>query len=256
MIHCPKCGKEQKPSDACIGCGIVFAKYRQIQERRAQKAGSGGETSGKQEASGADAQEPSLPARWLLSLRALSQVPWHSVSTPAVVLLSAGFAIIMFLLASGDAMGGDSLLLSLLHNVNLVIHEAGHWIFAVFGNRTLAIFGGSLNQWLIPALFAGSFWARRDAVGFAFSLFWLFENAIDVAVYMADSRALVLPLLGGMGEEAHDWRNLFMRFGLLEQDTAIAAMVRAVGWLGMLGIWGWLLWRWRVDGKAPDSGSG
>lgn len=31
---CPKCGAEQKESTTCIACGIIFEKYREVQERR------------------------------------------------------------------------------------------------------------------------------------------------------------------------------------------------------------------------------
>lgn len=157
------------------------------------------------------------------------------------------------LLATKGLMGSDSTVLFLVHNVNLVFHEAGHWIFGIFGNEMLGIFGGSLNQILIPLIVAVSFWSRRDAVGFAFGLFWFFENFLDVAVYMADARALVLPLIGGLGDDAHDWRNLFFRFGLIEQDTAIAGATRTVGWIGIWFTWLWLLWRWFAGRKSEPS---
>ncbi|MGH7208015.1 MAG: hypothetical protein ACREIL_01385, partial [Nitrospiraceae bacterium] len=58
---------------------------------------------------------------------------------------------------------------------------------------------------------------------------------------MADARAQVLPLVGG-GE--HDWTEIFSRWGVLNSDTAIAHAVAVAGWVGMLGVWGWLGWRW------------
>lgn len=38
--------------------------------------------------------------------------------------------------------------------------------------------------------------------GFAFGASWFFENFLDIAHYMADARALILPLIGGLGPEA------------------------------------------------------
>lgn len=67
------------------------------------------------------------------------------------------------------------------------------------------------------------------------------QNWLNVARYMADARAQLLPLVGG-GE--HDWNALFARWGLLPHDTAIAGSVSFLGWTGMLACWCWLAWRW------------
>jgi hypothetical protein len=103
------------------------------------------------------------------------------------------------------------------------------------------LYGGTPGQLAIPAGIAASFWARREAGGFAVTGFWYFENFLNIARYMADARAQVLPLVGG-GE--HDWTTVFSRWGVLSSDTAIAAVVAGAGWLGMIGVWGWLVWRW------------
>ena len=237
-MKCPKCGQEQVSGQTCTQCGIVFAKYYEIQKRKVESQA--------QVSDATDSENGLLDKKSgvvLGRIRHLGSLPWQPVSTPAMVALSVGFAIMVYLLASKNLIGSDSTILYFAHNVNLVFHEAGHWIFGVFGNQTLAIFGGSLNQVLIPLIVAGAFWAKRDAVGFAFGLFWCFENLLDIAVYMADARALVLPLIGGLGEDAHDWRNLFFRFGLIDQDTAIAAKTRFVGWAGLIATWTWFLWR-------------
>jgi hypothetical protein len=39
---------------------------------------------------------------------------------------------------------------------------------------------------------------------------------------MADARFLKLPLIGGLGMEAHDWRNLFNRFDLWSVDQLLS----------------------------------
>ncbi len=235
-MQCPKCAFEQKKSDTCLRCGIVLEKYFAVRKRQA--VGASAPPAGRE-----NYVEEARHPRWVEWLLERAAAPWNPVSPQALAGLSLAFGLVVFLLAVKDPMGSDSTVLYFLHTVNLVFHEAGHWIFAVFGNRTLTVFGGSLNQVLIPALVAASFWARRDTAGFAFGLFWCFENLIDVAVYMADARALALPLIGGLGEDAHDWRNLFFRFGLIEQDTAIAAKTTAVGWIGMMSVWAWFLWR-------------
>ena len=78
-------------------------------------------------------------------------------------------------------------------------------------------------------------------MGCAVTGFWYFENFLNISRYMADARAQVLPLVGG-GE--HDWTAIFSRWGVLSSDTAIAAIVAGLGWLGMIGVWSWLVWRW------------
>lgn len=248
-MKCPKCGHEQISDDTCLQCGIVFSKYCEVRERKAEKQPETSHTNTSQPEPVDNEPETFLDAIWRPYF-----LSWQPVSTPAMAALSVGFAIMVFLLATKNLMGSDSTILYLTHTVNLVFHEAGHWIFGIFGNRTLTIFGGSLNQVLIPVIVAASFWSRRDTAGFAFGLFWFFENLLDVAVYMADARALALPLIGGLGEDAHDWRNLFIHFGLIDQDTAIAAKTRFVGWVGIIATWIWFLWRWLIARKpSPES---
>jgi len=116
----------------------------------------------------------------------------------------------------------ESILLYLLHQTNLAFHETGYIIFGILG-RVISILGGSLGQLMIPLLVSGHFWYQRGAAGFAFGSFWFFENFLDVAHYMTDARSLILPLIGGLGPEAHDWRNLFMEWGVLRHDTQIAS---------------------------------
>lgn len=253
-MKCPKCGHQQESSSSCLSCGIVFAKYFEIQERRKQKSAPALESKSVSETVEQEASELFKASRLtnedvaveggLYAIRQAWFLPWRPVTNLSFGALSLMFGLMIFLLAKYDLMAGESKILWLTHNVNLVFHEAGHMIFAIFGNNILTIFGGSLNQVLIPLIVAGAFWVRRDTLGFAFALFWFFENFLDVAVYMADARALQLQLIGGLGEDAHDWRNLFFRFGLIDQDIVIAGRTTFVGWCGMIGTWMWLAWHW------------
>lgn len=126
----------------------------------------------------------------------------------------------------------------LLDHANLAFHEAGHLFFGILGS-TLGLYGGTLGQLVFPIVAVLSFWRRRHAVGVAISGVWLFENFLNIARYMADARAQLLPLVGG-GE--HDWYLIFIRLGALESDTSIAAVTRWIGWLGMIGC---MVWLWR-----------
>jgi hypothetical protein len=67
---------------------------------------------------------------------------------------------------------------------------------------------------------------------------------------MADARARVLPLCGG-GD--HDWARIFGRWGIVDHETQIAAVVRTMGWLGMGAACGWVIWRWWLERKYSVS---
>jgi hypothetical protein len=129
----------------------------------------------------------------------------------------------------------------LLSDIDLAIHEFGHMLFMPFGipflGSTMVILGGSLTQVAFPLLFFGYFLRkrddgrRRDAFAAMVCLWWSAINLLSVAIYCADSRAGQLMLLDGLtGQESdgHDWNNLLTRWGLLEQDTAIARWMRAI----------------------------
>ena len=126
-------------------------------------------------------------------------------------------------------------------SANLVVHEGGHLLFGWFG-RTIGLWGGTILQWLVPLLLAAYFFHERQLPAFIFCLFFFFENWLYTATYMADARALVLPLVttGDPEFARHDWNTIFSDLGILPYDTAIAAVVRVMGWCGMLASVAWL----------------
>jgi hypothetical protein len=93
---------------------------------------------------------------------------------------------------------------------------------------------------------AVGFWRKREAISFAVSVIWFFENWLNIARYMADARVQVLPLVGG-GD--HDWARIFGRWNVLSHDTQIAAVVRTIGWLGMSAACAWVICLWWVGRK-------
>jgi hypothetical protein len=126
-----------------------------------------------------------------------------------------------------------------LDYVNLMIHEAGHPFFSFLG-YTPMILGGTLAELIVPLLCGAYFFWRREISACAFCGFWFFENFPYIGTYMADARGQILPLVGS-GD--HDWGILFGQWGLLMQDQKIGGATRAIGWLGMLSVMGWLAWR-------------
>ena len=132
----------------------------------------------------------------------------------------------------------------LIDYVNLPVHEGGHLLFGWLG-QTLGVLGGTLLQLLVPAALTVYFASQRQHSGTTFCAFFLFENLLNISIYMADARAQQLCLVTmSDGEDAiHDWFFLFSKLGVLEHDLEIAHLVRAAGWLGMLGTVGWLVRR-------------
>lgn len=136
----------------------------------------------------------------------------------------------------------------LTHPVNLVVHEAGHFFFGWFG-YTMGILGGTLAEVIVPLLFAAYFFHQRHTMAVAFCLLWAFHTSSGISTYMADARTVTLPLVGS-GD--HDWELLFGQWGVLHLDTKIAAVVRFLGWVGMLSSVGWLAWMAR---RVPQPSS-
>ena len=125
----------------------------------------------------------------------------------------------------------------ILDSANLAFHEAGHPIFGLLSSR-LMVYGGTLMQLLIPAACAWECYRREQRYGFYVCLVWIAENLLNIARYMADARAHELPLVGGVDPaDFHDWTEILNRWGLLNQDTALAFLVR----IGALILMAWIV---------------
>ena len=180
----------------------------------------------------------------------LSDEPWKPVSRPALgawLIFYAGFLVYAF-----SAHGG----FLFIDSANLVVHEGGHNLFYWFG-PTLGLWGGTLLQWLVPFLLAVYFFAHRQVTGFVFCLFFFFENWLYTATYMADARAQVLPLVttGDPDFVEHDFFRIFSSLGVLDHDTQIAAVVRVLGWYGMLACVAWLTMRGLKARNSEQTGA-
>jgi len=130
----------------------------------------------------------------------------------------------------------------LVHSLNLLPHEAGHFFFRFFGEFMMFV-GGSLLQISLPAIFALSFFRWGQRIGTQVSLLWLGQNFVDVSIYAADAQDRALPLLGGLGPESHDWYNILTMSGLLEHTPLIAGAIYFFAfpcWLLMLVVPRWV----------------
>lgn len=144
---------------------------------------------------------------------------FEPLSTPSLIGSLAFAAVIALQGLTGECF-------FFLHSVDLPFHEAGHVIFGLISSHLLII-GGSLGQLAFPVITGGYFFLHGKPASLFISTVWGVENLWCIARYMADSRALVLPLLSGSTDgEGHDWRNLFSQWGVLHKDTQIAGQTR------------------------------
>lgn len=160
--------------------------------------------------------------------------PWRPVTLRQLIGFGLGmtvFSALIFLSEPGFVF--------LIDHANLLFHEAGHPIVGLFSDR-LETYGGTIGQLTFPVILAISFWRKGQALSFAAALIWFFENWLNIARYMADARALQLPLVGG-GD--HDWNTIFTRWNILQYDTRIAETLKITGWIGIVLTCAWVGWR-------------
>lgn len=237
---CPKCSYVRTALDAhvhpgiCPACGIAYQKYV---DRQAAVAAS----------PPVEVLEFEVVEPPLVQLRArLLELPAEvdSVAVGGRALAWCAFALwtVWFTVHGVDWEVIGS---SFLHNIILPFHEFGHVLFLPFG-RFMTILGGSLFQVLMPLLLMGAFIVKqRDTFGASAMLWWSGQSLVDLSPYIRDAQERSLPLVGGGGEESHDWGNLLTMLGWLDHTVAIARLCFGAGVIVMLValVWGAILLR-------------
>ena len=240
---CPKCRYQRQAidhnihSDICPGCGIVYSKFiaKQTQENRPDEAENE-----------IDAQ---IEIEEIVTLRqqltaAFFYVPeridagafWTRVALLVAFTIWGGYFITAGV--SWKKIGS-----SFMHNINLPFHEFGHIFFMPLG-EFMMILGGSLFQVLLPlALMCVFVFKQRDTFAGSIMLWWCGQNFIDVSPYIADAQYRALPLVGGGGEESHDWGNLLTMMNALDSTQAVANSSFAIGTIVIIAalVWGGLI---------------
>ncbi len=117
-------------------------------------------------------------------------------------------------------------LLSPLDWVDLPIHETGHLVFEIFGNRFIYVAGGTIGQLMMPAAFWRYFRDRDEPKSADVCLIWIGQNLLNIGRYAADARAQKLELVAG---GVHDWTYLLERTHLLIHDIGVG---RTIDWIG------------------------
>jgi hypothetical protein len=163
---------------------------------------------------------------------------WQPITGPKLIGFGLGSGLFFLVLAVSETG-----FVFLLDHANLLFHEAGHPIVGLFSRR-LEPYGGTIGQLAFPMVLAIHFWRTGRPLSLAAAGLWFFENWLNIARYMADARALELPLVGGGN---HDWNTLFSRWGVLQHDVTLATVLQVNAWLGMIGVCVWVFWRYWQD---------
>jgi hypothetical protein len=116
-----------------------------------------------------------------------------------------------------------------LHLSVILFHEAGHIVFAPFG-ETVRVAGGTLGQLLIPFVCAVALHRRGDNFGAAIAAAWLALSLIDASVYAYD---------GTGADSFHDFVFLFERTGQLAHARGWAVLMKVVGGLALSASLAW-----------------
>lgn len=176
-----------------------------------------------------------MVGQWLDALRDI-EIEWKPVSRAALI----GWCIFYLTILASIARAP---LWPFFDVFWVPVHEGGHALFGWIG-ETPGVAGGTLLPLLAAGGLLAHFALRGHTTGTAFCAFFLFENLAGVSIYMADARAVALDYvtLGDGVNFIHDWQFMLSKLGVLQHDTKIAAVVRAISWLGMLATVAWLAW--------------
>jgi len=148
---------------------------------------------------------------------------------------------------------------SIIGALNLGIHEVGHMVFGMFG-EFMGVAGGTLLQLMAPIFGIYNFYRQEDYFAITLCFGWFGVNLYEIARYVADARAMALPLVSPFGAGAgHDWNFLLSRVGLLNFDGEVASCIRFIAGCLMvfcLAAGGWILKLMRSKLRAESFGGG
>ena len=237
---CIKCGYLRKPGDTapeeeCPHCGAIYAKV---------EAALNGELP-------RPAPESAEDSFWRSLVDDIENWCQGRIWYGRALLL-------LWLVWVGIEHFRDPIYTSLFGGLNLGIHEAGHLVFR-FDGEFLMVAGGTILQLAAPVGAAIMFLRQPDYFALAVCGAWLSTNLYNVATYMADARAMELPLVSlGGGDTIHDWHYMLTHLHLLVWDTRLASFTRFLGFLAMWGsiaFGAWILWK-MARSKGGDAAAG
>ena len=137
----------------------------------------------------------------------------------------------------------DPLSSTMFSGITLAFHEMGHLLFAFAGHFICSLMGSGM-QVLVPIIVIILFLRQPDYFGVAVGGFWLSFSLFELANYVADARAMDLPLVGFTDDPEHDWHYLLSTTHLLQLDTTFGFLIRVAATLSgvaSLALACWLL---------------
>ncbi len=219
-VKCPKCGFEQSEGPECLKCGVVFAKLDPVRNLPL---------------SNSSREVPPDPGEYQKIVDETDR--WlGKTGKYIIIVLMAFFFFYMVIKRSSWCF---------LDYINLPFHETGHFMFMFFG-ETMSFLGGTIGQLMWPFILIIYFMRRKEYLSASFCLFWFGENFLNISKYVADSRLMALPLVGG---GIHDWNTLLGKWHILHYDRAIA---RVVFFLGVIIMISSMVWAFVAKPKRDD----
>ncbi|MFI5210889.1 MAG: hypothetical protein ACHQ2E_10630 [Gemmatimonadales bacterium] len=162
--------------------------------------------------------------------------------------------LLAFLAWAGIRQFQDDEFYHIFSGLTLGVHELGHLLFLPFG-EVATVAGGSITQVAAPLIAGWLLYRQPDYFGVTVAGAWLASSLVNLSIYVADARALELPLVSiGGGDVEHDWNFLLDHFNILQYDLRIAGWIRlAAGVLlaASLLAGGWLCWQMHPRSEAP-----
>ncbi len=201
-------------ADICPKCGIAYSKWfaREHAQASAQKPNAEADVTAPNEA---HLSQPIFAAFMAVPEQVAKEAFWARTLCWVLFAVWGGYFISAGI--DWEKIGG-----SFMHNINLPFHEFGHVLFMPFG-PFMTILGGSLFQVLMPlGLMLAFIFKQHDSFAGSIMLWWSGQSFIDLSPYIADAQYRVLPLVGGGGEESHDWGNLLTELNCLAATPFIA----------------------------------
>ena len=239
-IKCPSCGYIRTEGDSlvlksiCPSCGIVYAKWQSSEKGENDSFALPDEPKFIEYDESETRQQHWFSELFLSIPKDVDTTVFWGYSLIYTVFFFWGWSFIL------TGLSWEPIMNSFMHNINLPFHEFGHVLFRPFGHF-MTILGGSLFQLMMPLIVTFAFLIKkRDTFAASITVWWFGQSFIDLSPYIADATYRGLPLIAGMGEEAHDWGNLLTMLDMLEYDYLIANASFGIGSVIIISsmVWG------------------